>query len=51
MRPLFLPDLIVMMAQDKAVTATQAEQMLDAIKPRYRSGFIEHARQTLKGAL
>jgi hypothetical protein len=44
MRPLFLPDLIVMMAREKAVTETRAEQMLGAIKPRYRSGFIEHAR-------
>ncbi len=51
MRPLFLPDLIVMMAQEKAVTETQAEEMLDAIKPRYRLGFVEHARQVLKGAL
>lgn len=51
MRPLFLPDLIVMMAREKAVTEMQAEQMLDAIKPRYRLGFIEHARQMLKGAL
>lgn len=51
MRPLFLPDLIVMMAREKAVTETRAEQMLGAIKPRYRSGFIEHARQMLKGAL
>jgi len=51
MRPLFLPDLIVMMVQEKAVTEMRAEQMLDAIKPRYRLGFIEHARWVLKGAL
>lgn len=51
MRPLFLPDLIVMMAQEKAVTEILAEEMLDAIRPRYRSGFIEHSRQTLKGVL
>ncbi|MFQ5340689.1 MAG: hypothetical protein ACE5F6_03990 [Anaerolineae bacterium] len=51
MRPLFLPDLIVMMAREGAVSETQAEQMLDAIKSRYRAGFIEHAVQVLKGAL
>jgi len=51
MRPLFLPDLVVRMAQERAITEALAEQMLDAIEPRYRLGFIEHARWVLRGVL
>jgi hypothetical protein len=51
MRPLFLPDLIVMMWEQNAVSVKLAEEMLDAIKSRYRQGFIEHSIQKLKGAI
>jgi len=51
MRPIFLPDLIVAMAKDGAITEDIGEQLLEAIRSRYRTGFIEHSLQMLKGVL
>ena len=51
MRPIFLPDLIVAMANERAITEEIGEQLLEAIRPRYRNGFIEHSLLMLKGVL
>lgn len=51
MRPMFLPDLIVYMAQEKALSEKIAECILKSIYPRYRRGFIEHSLYVLKGWL
>lgn len=51
MRPIFLPDLIVTIAKEEAITEDTGEQLLEAIRPRYRTGFIEHSLQMLKGVL
>jgi hypothetical protein len=51
MRPIFLPDLIVAMAKERAITEDIGEQLLEAIRSRYRTGFIEHSLQVLKGVL
>jgi hypothetical protein len=51
MRPIFLPDLIVAMARERAITKEIGEQLLEAIRSRYRTGFIEHSLLMLKGVL
>jgi|Deesub1362A_J573_1020465.scaffolds.fasta_scaffold04497_6 hypothetical protein len=51
LHPLFLPDLIVLLAREGGITIDRAEAILNALKPRYRPGFIEHAFQALKGAI
>lgn len=51
MRPIFLPDLIVVMAKERAITEEIGEQLLKAIRSRYRTGFIEHSLLMLKGML
>lgn len=51
MRPIFLPDLIVAMAKERAITEEIAEQLLKAIRSQYRTGFIEHSLLMLKGML
>jgi hypothetical protein len=51
MRPIFLPDLIVTMAKEGAIAEDVGEQLLEAIRSRYRTGFIEHSLQMLKGVL
>jgi len=51
MHPIFLPDLIVAIVRDGAITNEIGEQMLNVIRPRYRSGFIEHSLMMLKGAI
>jgi len=51
MRPIFLPDLIVVMAEEGAITEEIGEQLLEAIRSRYRTGFIEHSLLMLKGVL
>jgi hypothetical protein len=51
MRPIFLPDLIVAMARERAITEDIGEQLLEAIRWRYRTGFIEHSLLMLKGVL
>jgi hypothetical protein len=51
MRPIFLPDLIVAMTRGRAITEEIGEQLLEAIRSRYRTGFIEHSLLMLKGVL
>jgi len=51
MRPIFLPDLILAIAKDGAITEDIGTQLLEAIRSRYRTGFIEHSLQVLKGVL
>lgn len=51
MRPIFLPDLIVAIAKDGAITEDIGAQLLEAIRSRYRTGFIEHSLLMLKGVL
>ena len=51
MRPIFLPDLIVAMAKEEAITEDIGEQLLEAIRSRYRTGFIEHSLSMLRGVL
>ena len=51
MRPIFLPDLIVAIAKEGAITEDIGQQLLEAIRWRYRTGFIEHSVQMLKGVL
>ncbi len=51
MRPIFLPDLIVTMAKKGAITKDTGAQLLEAIRSRYRTGFIEHSLQMLRGGL
>jgi len=51
MQPVFLPDLIVAMARERAITEETGEQLLEAIWSRYRTGFIEHSLLMLKGVL
>ncbi|HDN79192.1 MAG TPA: hypothetical protein ENG33_01845 [Chloroflexi bacterium] len=51
MRPVFLPDLIVALVRNGAITQEMGEKLLQIMRPRYRAGFIEHAIQMLKGVL
>jgi hypothetical protein len=51
MRPIFLPDLIVAIAKEGAITEDIGQQLLEGIRSRYRTGFIEHSVQMLKGVL
>ena len=51
MRPIFLPDLIVAIAKEGAITEDIGQQLLKGIRSRYRTGFIEHSVQMLKGVL
>lgn len=51
MRPIFLPDLIVAMTREGIITEDIGGQLLGAIRSRYRTGFIEHSLQMLKGVL
>lgn len=51
MRPIFLPELIVVMAKERVITEEIGEQLLEAIRSRYRTGFIEHSLLMLKGML
>lgn len=49
MRPRFLLDVIVWLVQQGAWSTDLAYQALDAVRPRYRSGFITHSVEQLKG--
>lgn len=51
MRPIFLPDLIIAMSKEGAITEDIGEQLLEAIRSGYRTGFIEHSLHVLRGAL
>ncbi len=51
MRPRFLPDVIVWLAQQGNLSQYLARQALEAVRPRYRSGFITHSLEQLKGSL
>lgn len=51
MRPIFLPDLIVAMAKERAISEDMAKLLLEAIRSRYRTGFIEHSLLMLEGVL
>jgi len=51
MRPRFLPDVMVWLAQQGDWSEDLARQALEAVRPRYRSGFITHSLEQLKGSL
>ena len=51
MQPIFLADLIVAMAKTEAIREDVSEQLLEAIRSRYRTGFIEYSLQMLRGVL
>jgi predicted nucleic acid-binding protein len=43
-----LPDLIVQLAERKCLTRDQAVEILQAIRPRYRRGVVEHSLEGLR---
>jgi hypothetical protein len=51
MRPRFLPDVPVWLARQGCWSEELAGKVLNAIRSRYRSGFITHSLEQLKGNL
>jgi len=51
MRPRFLPDVMVWLAQHGDWSEDLARRALDAVRARYRSGFITHSLEQLKGSV
>ena len=51
MRPRFLPDVMVWLVQQSNWPPELAYRALDAVRPRYRSGFVTHSLEQLKGTL
>ena len=51
MRPRFLPDLVVWLVQQGHWTVDLAREALNVTRPRYRTGFITHSLEQLKGSL
>jgi hypothetical protein len=51
MRPCFLPDLLVWLTRQGSWHEELARKALNAIRPRYRLGFITHSLEQLKGNL